>query len=130
LSVRTSSKLRRWPADAFLIAVGLAVLASACGGRPLKFDELAIQRKCAVVQGAAIDRQQALCMAKLAGLKDRKRCPLQTTELNEGEPPEPVFWVREPCTAVGIFVAKSDGRVVAVELDGSVARSLSSGNAQ
>jgi len=102
---------------------GLMLVAGSCGcGKRLKFDAAAIRGRCDVVAGLEITREQALCIARLAGLKDRKQCRLAVDDRVAGDPPVPVFRIAEPCTGLGLSIAKADGRVVEVEAHDAVAR--------
>jgi hypothetical protein len=93
--------------------LALALIAAGCAGRPLKFDESKIERKCGVEPGVEIVEDQARCIARLAGLRDKKRCPLVTNR--EDGASGPVLRVAESCGTAALHLA-GNGRVVAVEL--------------
>jgi hypothetical protein len=104
--------------------VALFVLVATTGcGRRLRFDAERIQRKCGVTQGVELSRDQARCVARLAGLRDGRKCPLDLTEVDGGAGGDVVWQVRESCGGVGLQIAAQDGRVVAVELGEAVASS-------
>lgn len=103
-------------------AVVLATLvAPACFGPKLKYDADRLQRKCAVDGRTEITLDQARCVAKVAGLKESRKCPFELTEVVR-ETEGPVIEVRETCSTLGMDIAKSTGEVVGVELGEGAAR--------
>jgi len=111
---------RRLRAIAVTIA-SIAILLGPSCGRELKFDDKKIARKCKVALGPTLTREQAVCIARLAGLHDGKRCPFDVTELATDQPDDAAFRVRETCGSLGLLLA-DDGRVAAVEVGDAVAR--------
>jgi len=121
------------PADGFglarlvvvsiLLAVCLA-LPSCTGGRPLKFDTERIAKKCSVDGTDEISQDQALCIAKLAGLKPSRNCPLDLREADLGDDEVPVFVVHQICSGTGVSIDRASGKIVAVELGEGQASSI------
>jgi hypothetical protein len=93
--------------------LALVFLAAGCWtGRSLKFDEERLRDKCEVTPGAEIDEERARCIARLAGLRDKRRCPLEAVETEDGS----AWRMRESCSGITIRIDRSDGSVSAVRL--------------
>jgi hypothetical protein len=99
------------------VVSSILLLAGCAGG--LRFDARTIEKRCGVSATVELDRQQAVCMARLAGLKETRRCPLAVGETTEGPP---AFRVRETCSGLAVSISKADKSVVVVELGRVIAR--------
>jgi hypothetical protein len=97
-----------------VVALGL-LFSAACVGSGLKFNEQRLQDKCGVNGRDGVTLDQARCMAKVAGLKDGRRCPLEVNEIARGDETV-VFEAREGCSTLGLEIDKATGEVVAVEI--------------
>jgi hypothetical protein len=104
-----------------LLIVATALATSCATGKKLGFDADAIRERCAVERGVELTEEQALCIAGLAGLKNKKKCPSEVSEATDPADGSPVYRVRESCAEVGLLIARADGRIVGVELGDSVA---------
>lgn len=106
-----------WRRAAGVLIVALLVpVATASCGRRLRFDAERIESKCGVTQELELSREQARCVARLAGLRDGRKCPLELKQVDDGAGGDEVWQIRESCGAMGLQIAARDGRVVAVEL--------------
>ena len=94
-----------------LVALLVAAL-SGCGGSAVKKDTKRLKNKCDVVRGDPVSAEDARCIAKLHGIKDKKSCPMEVDQ--PADFPESVFRVRESCNGLGVIVAKANGRVLAI----------------
>jgi len=99
----------------------LAMLIGLGCSRPLKFNEKRIRNKCEISDAVELTPDQARCVGRLAGLKDKRDCPLQVHEVAHGASAQPAYDVRDSCGGIGLRVIKADGRVVAVEVGDAVA---------
>jgi hypothetical protein len=108
----------RIAAAATLVAVALP--SAACFGRKLKFNEAKLAKRCGVTAGVRLTEDRALCIARLAGLRDTRKCPLEIAGMPAEDRPDGVYHVRESCGAVGLFITLEGGRVVGVELGTAV----------
>ena len=106
--MRAASK--RLPA--LLLLTTLVAAVGACGGSATRKDTRRLKNKCGLVHGNPVSTEGARCIAKLWGIKDSKRCPMQVA-LIEGYP-EPVYRAHESCSGLGVLVAGSTGRVLAM----------------
>jgi hypothetical protein len=90
------------------------VILTGCLGKGLEFDEQRLRTRCALGEQVEVTRQQALCIAKLAGLKEKRKCPFEIEEGTlEGQGP---FWgIRESCSGIGIHIDRATGAIVGVE---------------
>jgi len=93
-----------------LAIVSIATLAS-CGSA-MKRDAKRLKSKCDVVQGTQVSEEQALCIAEVYGVKHKQSCPLEVDRSNDFG--QPAFRIRESCSGVGVFIAESTGRILAV----------------
>lgn len=96
---------------ALTIAIGLVVALASCGSA-MKRDVKRLKSKCDVVQGSQVSEEQARCIAEIYGVKHKRSCPLEVDRSDDFG--QPAFRIRESCSGVGIFVAESTGRVLAV----------------
>lgn len=94
-----------------MLAIGLIATLASCGSA-IKRDAKRLKRKCDVVQGTEVSEEQARCIARLYGIKQTKSCPLEVDRTDDFG--QPAFRIRESCSGVGVFVAESTGRVLAV----------------
>lgn len=102
------------------MALAFLVLAAGCAVG-LRFDARTIERRCGVVAGTELSRDQAVCMARLAGLKESRRCPFEIADVRDPERGD-AFRVRESCSGLAVSISRSDATVVVVELDRVIAR--------
>ncbi len=102
--------LQRWSVP--VLAVTLLAGIPACGGSAIKRDTKRLKNKCNIVRGDPVSEEQARCIGRLFGVKNRKRCPMRVDRPDSF--PEPVYRVRENCDGLGIVIAASDGRVLAI----------------
>ena len=102
-------------------ALALLLTTSCGGGKQLKFNPAAIRSKCDVMHGVELTEQQALCIAGLAGLKNKKKCPSEISESRDPADGAAAYLIRENCSEVALWIARASGRVVAVELGDAVA---------
>ena len=58
----------------------LAMLIGLGCTRPLKFNDKKIRNKCDIADAVELTPDQALCVGRLAGLKDKRNCPLEVHE--------------------------------------------------
>jgi hypothetical protein len=93
-----------------LVLALLATLAS-CGSA-VKRDARRLKSKCDVVQGTAVSEEQARCIARLYGIQGGNDCPLEIDRSDDFG--KPAYRIRESCSGVGVFVAESTGRVLAL----------------
>ena len=102
------------------LLLGLAAwTCSACWGvRPLRFDATRIRAECGSVGAGGLSEEQARCIAELAGLKDKKRCPLELRLSDD----ERSWHARESCSAMALRIDRDDGSIVEVELGSGRAR--------
>ena len=99
----------------WVVAVFLACLVlPSCLGQGLKFDAERLQRKCKLTEGTDVTHDQARCIAKVAGLKQGRRCPFEIAELTD-ERQGPVYDVRESCSGIGIRINKASGEILGVD---------------
>jgi hypothetical protein len=94
-----------------VLVVALLVTLASCGSA-LKRDAKRLKNKCDVVQGNEVTEEQARCIAKIYGLEETKNCPLEIDRSDDFG--APAYRVRESCSGVGVFVAESTGRVLAI----------------
>jgi hypothetical protein len=102
-----------------IAVAGLMTLAGCAGG--LRFDARTIERRCGVVAGTELSREQAVCMARLAGLKESRRCPFEIADVRDPDRGD-AFRVRESCSGLAVSISRSDATVIVVELDRVIAR--------
>ena len=95
-----------------LLALLLPALAGC--GRALGYDARRLERKCEVIAGVELSAEQARCVARVAGLRDGRKCPLRQIELETAS--GTVYRFEESCAEVGLEVDGRTGRVVAVAL--------------
>jgi hypothetical protein len=95
-----------------ILAVLAAAALSACGGSAVKRDAARLETRCDVVQGQAVTEEQARCIARLFGVVESERCPLEVDRPERFA--RPVFRVRESCSGLGVIVSEADGRVLAL----------------
>jgi len=96
-----------------LLAAALLLAVYGCGGSAIKKDTRRLERKCGVVPGQPLAETQARCIGRLYGLQETKRC---VTEVDRPAGfHEPVYRLRESCSGIGVVIAESDGRVLALE---------------
>jgi hypothetical protein len=97
------------------VAVLLAcLLFPCCLGKGLKFDAERLQRKCKLTEGVDVTHDQARCIAKVAGLKQGRKCPFEIEErIDEGE--QPVYDVTESCSGISIRIVRASGEIVGVD---------------
>ena len=95
------------------LAVLAVILLVSCK-RPLKFNEQRLQKKCGVDGRTELTRDQARCMARLAGLRDKKKCPLEIAGIELGESGVPAWIVEEGCGELALTISRADGRVLVV----------------
>ncbi len=88
------------------------VAASGCGGSAVKRDTKRLKSKCKLVRGDPVSEEGARCIAKLYGIQNKKNCPMELDR--PADFPESVFRVRESCNGLGVIVAESNGRVLAI----------------
>lgn len=96
---------------ALILAIGLVATLTSCGSA-IKRDAKRLKSKCDVVQGTAVSEEQARCIAEIYGVKHKRSCPLEVDRSDDFG--QLAFRIRESCSGVGIFVAESTGRVLAV----------------
>jgi hypothetical protein len=93
----------------------LLLLAGILGcARKLKFDAARLERRCGVTAGRKVDAEQARCIARVAGLRDGRKCPLRSSQRGAGA--GLVYRFEESCAEVAIEIEAASGRVVAVAL--------------
>lgn len=97
------------------------LVAPACLGKGLKFDAERLQRKCTLAQGEPVTLDQARCIAKVAGLKEGRKCPFEIVESNDVKA-GPAYEVRESCSGIAIRIAKASGEIVGVDFGEAAAR--------
>jgi hypothetical protein len=85
-----------------------------CLGKGLKYDAERLQRKCKLTEGTDVTHDQARCIAKVAGLKQGRKCPFEIVELTD-ELQGPVYDVRESCSGIGIRIHKASGEILGVD---------------
>ena len=95
----------------FLVAILLATLAG-CGGSAVKKDVKRLKNKCDVVAGSSVSEEGARCIAKIYGIQNKKSCPMEVDRPDSFA--QAVFRVRESCNGLGVVIAESNGRVVAI----------------
>ena len=99
----------------WVVALLLACLVlPSCLGKGLKFDAQRLQRKCELTEGTDVTHDQARCIAKVAGLKQGRKCPFEIVELTD-EVQGPVYDVRESCSGIGIRIHKASGEILGVD---------------
>jgi hypothetical protein len=96
---------------ASMLAITVIATLTSCGSA-IKRDAKRLKSRCEVVQGTQVSEEQARCIAKLYGIKQTKSCPLEVDRSDDFG--QPAFRIRESCSGVGVFVAESTGRVLAV----------------
>ena len=85
-----------------------------CLGKGLKFDAERLQRKCKLTDGVDVTHDQALCIAKVAGLKQGRKCPFEIEErIDQGA--RPVYDVTESCSGISIRIVRASGEIVGVD---------------
>jgi len=100
----------------------LACLVSpACLGKGLKYDAERLQRKCKLTAGVDVTEDQARCIAKVAGLKQGRKCPFEVEALTD-ETRRSVYDVRESCSGISIRIDRSSGEIVGVDFGQGDAR--------
>jgi len=97
------------------------LLLPACLGKGLKFDAERLQRKCELTAGVEVTHDQARCIAKVAGLKEGRKCPFEIVESTD-EVQGPVYDVTESCSGIGIRVRKASGEILGVDFGEAVAQ--------
>jgi len=92
----------------------LATLCSAaCLGPSLKYDEQRLQKKCDVTGRDEVTLEQARCIARVAGLKEGRKCPFELNEFTRAGGTS-VIAVRETCSTLALEIDRATGEVVAV----------------
>ena len=102
----------RWGIAA--VALLACLLSAACLGKGLRYDAERLRKKCKLSAGAEVTRDQARCIAKVAGLKEGRKCPFVIEERSAGAAGE-VFDVHESCSGIGLSIARASGEVVRVD---------------
>ena len=92
--------------------LALALLAAPGCGSAVKKDVKRLKNKCNVVHGNPVSAEQARCIAGVFGIQEKKSCPAEVDRPTGF--PEPVYRVRESCNGLGVVVAESSGRVLAI----------------
>ena len=95
-----------------VLAALLVAALFGCGGSAVKRDTKRLKSKCNVVRGDPVSEEGARCIAKLYGIQNKKNCPMEVDR--PADFPESVFRVRESCNGLGVIVAESNGRVLAI----------------
>ena len=97
------------------------VLAPAGCAKKLKYDAARIEKRCPAEPGAPLTAERARCIARVAGLRDKKRCPMVVDVLVGDDGAPRAHRVRESCSGLGIEI-DGIGRIVAVEYGSAVSR--------
>ena len=95
-----------------VLAALLVAALFGCGGSAIKRDTKRLKSKCNVVRGDPVAEEGARCIARLHGIQNKKSCPMEVDRPTDF--PESVFRVRESCNGLGVIVAESNGRVLAI----------------
>ena len=95
-----------------LLAALLVAALFGCGGSAVKKDTRRLKSKCNLVRGDPVSEQGARCIAGLYGIQNKKSCPMEVDR--PADFPTSVFRVRESCNGLGVIVAESNGRVLAI----------------
>ena len=91
-----------------------SLLLPGCLGKGLKFDVERLQRKCDLVEGTNVTHDQARCIAKVAGLKEGRKCPFEIAESTD-EARGAVYDVQESCSGIAIRIHKASGEILGVD---------------
>lgn len=86
----------------------------ACLGKGLKFGAERLHKKCKLTEGVQVTHDQARCIAKVAGLKEGRKCPFEIVETND-DLQGPVYDVQESCSGIGIRIRKASGEILGVD---------------
>ena len=97
--------------------VGLSI--AGCGHEARPYDVARLEQKCGIEVGRELTPTELTCLARVAGLRATKKCPLDISGGTFGETATPVWFVREGCGDVGIVVTRI-GAIVGVELGDAV----------
>ena len=97
---------------AALLAMVLVAAPVGCGGSAYKKDARQLEKICDVVRGNPVDEGQAICIGRLYGIKKKRNCPIEVD--SPGDFGVSVFRIRESCSGLGVIVAESSGRVLAL----------------
>ncbi len=95
-----------------VLAALLVAAVVGCGGSAVKRDTKRLKSKCNVVRGDPVAEHGARCIARLYGIQDKQNCPMEVDRPADFR--ESVFRVRESCNGLGVIVAESNGRVLAI----------------
>ena len=101
-----------------VLVVMLAAAVPGCGGSAIKKDTRLLKNMCSIVRGDPVSEEEARCIGKVYGIKNKKSCPLEVDR--PGGFREPVYRVRESCNGLGVVVAESSGRVLAIVADDEI----------
>lgn len=98
---------------ALVAGMGLSIVA--CGHAARPYDAARLERKCGIEVGRELKPDELTCLARVAGLRSTKKCPLDISDGAFGERATPVWFVREGCGEIGIVVTRT-GAIVGVEV--------------
>jgi hypothetical protein len=104
-----------------ILVLAGCLLQPACFGKGLKFDAERLQQKCNLTGETEISLDDVRCIAKVAGLKEGKKCPFAIDELIDGRQ-RSVYDVRESCSGIGIRIDRTSGEIVGVDFGEAAAR--------
>jgi len=104
----------RTPAPWTVVLLLACLVTPACLGKGLRFDAQRLQRKCRLAEGEQVTLDQARCIAKVAGLKEGRKCPFEIVE-SVDEDRGPTYDVQESCSGIGIRIARASGEIVGVD---------------
>lgn len=105
-------------APAACVLLALATMACASS---LRFEADRLERRCDLAAGTELSARQAVCVGRLAGLKDTRRCPLEVTELAPDATGEPAYEIRETCGKLALRITRTGGEVIGVRVGDAVA---------
>lgn len=112
VTARKASRARAAERVGRVLAALLVAALTGCGGSAVKQDTKRLKNKCDVVRGDPVSMEEARCIAKLHGIKDKQSCPVEVDRPADFR--ESVFRVRESCNGLGVIIAESSGRVLAI----------------
>ena len=97
-----------------VVALLACLVLPACLGKGLKYDAERLQQKCKLTEGVELTHDQARCIAKVAGLKQGRKCPFEIVELTD-DVQRSVYDVHESCSGVGIRIDRASGEILGVD---------------
>ena len=101
-----------------LLAALLVATLCGCGGSAFKKDTTRLKKRCDIVRGDPVSEENARCIARLYGVRNTKSCPMKVDRPDSF--PRPVYRIRESCTGLGVVLAESSGRVLALVADDEI----------